>query len=584
MVTVSEVREKYINFFIGKNHKVIPPAPIVPKDDPTTLFTSSGMQQLVPYLMGKAHPLGKRLVNSQPSVRLGDIDLVGDLSHLTFFEMLGNWSLGDYFKKEQLPYFFEFLTKELGFDKEKLFVTYFKGGKYIPEDIETMSIWKKLGVKDSHIFGYGVEKNWWSRCGIPDEMSVGEIGGTDSEVFYDFGVSHDRKFGEDCHPNCDCGRFMEIGNSVFMEYVKKEDGTFGKLSQHNVDFGGGLERLTAAVNNTPDVFEIDVFKNIISEIESFSGNKYSDKDSTSSIRIMADHLRAAEFLISSGVIPSNKDQGYILRRLIRRFAVKMFGLTGGSSSIESLRKSSFVSAAVRDELGKFSLALDKGLKVLDKFIKDMDRTNKFSGDKAFLLYESYGFPVEVTDELVRQRGFIKGVDKKEFDKRKEHHIDTSRKLSKGLFKSGLADKSEETKKLHTATHLLHSALRKILGDTVVQKGSNITAERLRFDFSYERKLNEEELSRLEDLVNDVIQRKLDITCKDMSIEEAKKTGALALFGEKYGDKVTVYEVGDFSKELCAGPHIGNTGELGKFKILKQESIGSNVMRIKAVLQ
>ncbi|MFH1407741.1 MAG: alanine--tRNA ligase [Patescibacteria group bacterium] len=584
MVTVSEVREKYINFFVGKNHKIIPPAPIVPKDDPTTLFTSSGMQALVPYLMGKPHPLGKRLVNSQPVIRLGDIDLVGDFGHLTFFEMLGNWSLGDYFKKEQLAYFYEFLTKELGFEKERLFVTYFEGSRFIPKDEETILTWKKLGVKDDHIYGYSVEKNWWSRCGTPDEMSVGEIGGTDSEVFYDFGSSHNVAFGEKCHPNCDCGRFLEIGNSVFMEYIKKEDGTFEKLPQKNVDFGGGLERLTSAVNNTPDIFEIDVFQKIIQEIEKFSKKSYSDKSFAPAIRVMADHIRAAEFLISAGVVPSNKDQGYILRRLIRRFAVKMAGLTGSTSSLELLRKSSFVSNSVCEELKKFSLALDKGLKVLEKMVKETPSGNIFSGEKAFLLYESYGFPVEVTDELVRSRGFGKGVDTKEFLAQKECHIEASRKLSKGLFKSGLADKSEETKKLHTATHLLHSALRKVLGEDIAQKGSNVTAERLRFDFSYTRRLTDEEISKVEDMVNEIISKGLIVQCKEMSLKDAQESGALAFFGEKYSDRVTVYEMGDFSKELCAGPHAENTNELGIFKIIKQESVGSNTRRIKAILQ
>jgi len=582
MAAVSEVREKYINFFVGKNHKIVPPASIVPKDDPTTLFTSSGMQPLIPYLMGKPHPLGKRLVNSQPSIRLGDIELVGDTSHTTFFEMLGNWSLGDYFKKEQLGYFFEFLTKELGLKKEKLFVTYFNGSKSIPKDEEVILTWRKLGVSDDHIYGYSVEKNWWSRCGAPQEMPVGEIGGTDSEVFYDFGISHNPAFGKTCHPNCDCGRFMEIGNSVFMEYVKNGDGMFTKLPQSNVDFGGGLERITAAVNNTADIFKIDVFQEIIQKIESFTGKNYSENANVPAMRIMADHIRAAEFLIESGVVPSNRDQGYVLRRLIRRFAVKMFTLAG-MASLEKFRQSNLVHTTVKEELEKFSLALGKGFRVLDKMAKENSGA-VFSGEKAFLLYESYGFPVEVTDELVRQKGFIKGVDKKGFLERKSEHIKSSQKFSKGLFKGGLADKSEETKKLHTATHILHAVLRKVLRANISQKGSNITSERLRFDFSFNRKLTDAELLEVEKIVNEIIKSNVAVKCEEMSLEKAQKEGALAFFGEKYGNRVNVYSIGDFSKELCAGPHIKNTKELGKFKIIKQESVGSNVKRIKAVLE
>ncbi|MFH1565723.1 MAG: alanine--tRNA ligase [bacterium] len=588
MITASEVREKYLNFFLGKEHKIIPAFPIVPKDDPTTLFTSSGMQPLVPYLLGKSHPLGKRLVNSQPCIRLGDIELVGDISHTTFFEMLGNWSLGDYFKKEQILYFHEFLTKELGFEKEKLFVTYFEGDTLFPKDTETIDIWKSLGVSEDHIYGYSVKKNWWSRCGVPECMSVGEIGGVTSEVFYDFGIPHNKDFGEKCHPNCECGRFMEIGNSVFMEYVKNKSGTFDKLPQKNVDFGGGLERITASLNNTPDIFEIDVFSKIIKEIENFSGGKYSDDLNKVSIRIIADHLRASSFLIASGVIPSNKDQGYILRRLIRRAAIKAqdlnpnLKLTAFFSSITNVMGELGVAEVITKELDKFSQALDKGLKVLEKMMGENVKET-FSGEKAFLLYESYGFPVEVTDELVRSRGFIKGVDIKDFVIQKEEHANKSRKLAKGLFKSGLADKSEDTKKLHTATHLLHMALRKVLGEDVAQKGSNVTAERLRFDFAFDRKLTDEELSEVEGLVNGVIQEHLDIKCKEMTLEEAKREGALAFFGEKYSDVVTVYQIGDFSKELCAGPHVCNTKELGKFKIIKQESLGSSVKRIRAIL-
>ena len=587
MTTVSEVREKYINFFVGKDHRIIPSAPIVPKDDPTTLFTSSGMQQLVPYLMGRRHPLGRRLVNSQPCIRVEDINNVGNSRSLTYFEMLGNWSLGDYFKEEQLSYFYEFLTKELGLDKERIFVTYFEGNGAIPKDEETISIWRKLGVKDDHIYGYGVEKNWWSRCGEPKEMSVGEIGGPDSEVFYCFDISHSKISGGKCHPNCDCGCFVEMGNSVFMEYIKKEDGAFEKLPQRNVDFGGGLERLTAVANNKSDIFETDVFEELVKIISLDAGVSYgsSTKEKERLIRGISDHIRTSNALMSFGIEPSNKLQGYILRRIIRRAVFLQYLLTSDLNKrlaplYEDYLGSNF--AVFLQEEERFKSILERGIKKVNAIIeKGLKPDAKF----VFDLYQSEGFPPELSLEMLAKKGEgLKGNEVKELDSKLLSHRKLSQTASAGAFKSGLADRSEETKRLHTATHLLHAALRKVLGNSVVQKGSNITAERLRFDFSYDRKLTDEELSEVETLVNDVINRCSDVDCKEMSSESARKEGALALFGEKYGERVTLYSIGDFSKEVCAGPHVENTKELGRFKIIKQESVGSNVKRIKAVLR
>jgi len=568
----SEVREKYLKFFEKKGHKVIPAAPLVLQNDPTTLFTSSGMQPLVPYLMGDNHPEGKRLVDSQPSIRIQDIEEVGDNRHTTFFEMLGNWSLGDYFKENQLAWIWEFFTKELNLKPAKLYVSVFEGTADVPKDIESAKIWQKLGVPEDHIFYYGVSKNWWSRSGPPAQMPAGEIGGPDSEVFFEFtGVKHDKKFGKTCHPNCECGRFIEIGNSVFIQYKKLGSGGLEELPQKNVDFGGGLERITAATNNYPDVFEIDVFKSIIKNIEQVTNKTY--KGNESPMRIIADHLRAANALALDGVIPANKLQGYVMRRLIRRAVVKMKTLKGDINNNDF--KDLTDQESVIEEVGRFRKTLESGLREVEKVVK-------IDGKEAFNLYQTYGFPLEITEELFRQKG--QEINHQEFEEEFEKHKNLSRTASAGMFKGGLADHSEETTKLHTATHLLHESLRRVLGEHVSQRGSNITADRLRFDFSHTEKLSEEEIKKVEEMINEQVKKSLPVSFDVKNIKEAVGEGALAFFGEKYGENVKVYRIGDFSKEVCGGPHVSNTSELGHVRIIKEESAGSGVRRIYAKVE
>lgn len=572
MITSKEVKEKYLKFFEKRGHIIIPPAPLVLENDATTLFNSSGMQPLVPYLMGKKHELGTRLVDSQPAIRTIDIDEVGDNRHLTYFEMLGNWSLGDYFKEEQLSWIWEFLTKELGLPKEKLYVSLFEGNDSVPEDTESFNIWKKLEVPEDHIFEYGVKKNWWSRSGTPEQMPKGEIGGPDSEIFFDFGeelkLHEESEFkDEKCHPNCDCGRFLEIGNSVFIQYKKNADGSLEELPQKNVDFGGGLERIVAAVNNTPDIFRTDIYWPTIEKMQKVFNKKYEGNERD--FRIVADHLRASEALINAGVVPSNKMHGYILRRLIRRMATKFTDL---DKIIDN--------PVILEELKKFKVSLDKGL-------KEINKVNEITGKIAFDLYQSYGFPLELTVELFKDKG--QKVDLEEFRKEFEKHKDASKSLSTGIFKGGLEDHSEETTRLHTATHLLHASLRKILGDSVSQKGSHITHERLRFDFSYPDKLTDEQVEKVIDLINQKINEGLEVTFIETTPDEAIKTGALHFFAEKYGEKVKMYSIGNagsetsserlFSREICGGPHVTNTKLVGDVRMIKQEKIGSGIIRI-----
>ena len=563
-MTSNEIREKYLKFFISspRAHREIVPAPLVLEGDPTTLFTSAGMQPLIPYLKGKGHPKGKRLVDSQPSIRLQDIEEVGDNRHITYFEMLGNWSLGDYFKKEQIPWIFEFFTKELNLPKEKLWVSVFEGYKNIPKDEESFVIWKKLGIPESRIFFYGVKNNWWNR-GEPFDMPVGEIGGPDSEIFFDFGLSHNPEYGRKCHPNCNCGRFLEIGNSVFMQYVKNADGSLSELSQKNVDFGGGLERITAAVNRDPDIFKIDIYQPQIKALEIIAGKKYGEgKAETKGFRVIADHLRAASVIAKEGVVPGNKLQGYILRRLIRRAGVKMHKLQISASDLK-------ISGTIGDEINKFEKILASGT-----------RLARNMNIKPFDLYQSYGIPLEITQEIFALQGRkITDKDRKEFEKEFNKHRESSRTASAGMFKGGLADTSEEVTKLHTTTHLLHASLRKVLDEGVSQKGSNITAERLRFDFSYPRKLTDEELTQAEDLINLQIAKDLPVSFKTMGLEAAIKLGALHFFAEKYGKQVKVYSIGDFSKEVCGGPHVTRTGKIGRVRIIKQEKTGADLIRI-----
>jgi alanyl-tRNA synthetase len=560
------------------------------------------MQQLVPYLKGEKHPEGKRLVDSQPSLRLQDIEEIGDNRHTTFFEMLGNWSLGDYFKKEQLPWVWEFFTKELKLDPERLHVSVFEGNDEVPKDTESEEIWKSLGLSETHIHFYGADKNWWSRAGAPDKMPVGEIGGPDSEIFYEFEeVPHDPNYGKFCHPNCDCGKFLEIGNSVFMQYEKTKDGKLVELPQKNVDFGGGLERIAAAAIGSPDVFKIDMFSEIINKLEKEIGINYgAEAEKDRSFRIIADHLRASCNLLAEGVVPGNKLHGYILRRLIRRamfhFHLLGSGISGSAVAhiAESLRRFypninknwELVSENLSAEATRFELALKRGLARLTSAVA---KGEKIDGQFAFDLYQTEGFPLDLTIEILKQNGMkFTAEEKNAFESEFEKHKNLSRTSSAGMFKGGLAEAGEITTKLHTATHLLHAALRQVLGEHVGQKGSHITSERLRFDFSHPQKLTDEEIKKVEDMINLKIKEDLPVSFSEMSLKEAVDLGAMHFFAEKYGQKVKVYTIGGpkgdwFSKEVCGGPHVTHTGIIGSVNIIKQEKIGSGIIRIYASL-
>ncbi len=616
--TVSEVRQKYLEFFKSKGHVIVPSSSLVPENDPTTLFTGSGMQPMVPYLLGEKHPAGKRIADSQKCFRSQDIEEVGDNRHTTFFEMLGNWSLGDYWKQEQLSWIFAFLTKEVGIPKEKLSVTCFEGDEKlgIPRDTESAEIWESLGIPKGRIHFYGAKKNWWSRAGVPENMPVGEPGGADSEIFYEFTeILHDPAFGERCHPNCDCGRFMEIGNSVFMEYRKTETG-FEKLPQRNVDFGGGLERITAASNDDFDVFKIDIFAKVIDFLEHVSGKNYSEDPQ--SFRIIADHTRAVTFAVADGIAPSKSDRGSLIRKMFKRVFKRMTILNIDTVSMgqvirilgefypelqPNLAHILEVKAEERKLFGETEIRNNKLLEAFDKYLKGQgkspmkvtaikpdgsyDFSHPFiSAEEAFKLYATYGISVEDIEFFASQRKYV--LNKEGLNDEIAKH----RKISQGgiekKFKGGLADTSEKSVKYHTATHLLHQALRDVLGDEVGQKGSNITPERLRFDFSFGRKMTDEEKKKVEDMVNAKIQAKLPMQRVVMPRAEAEKSGALHFFGEKYGDEVSVYFIGDslstaYSKEFCGGPHVTNTGVLGTFKIQKEEAVSAGVRRIKAVL-
>lgn len=599
MFSHKKLREDFSKFFEEKNHKLVPAIPLVPQNDPTTLFTGSGMQQLVPYLLGEIHPLGKRLYNIQPCFRSQDILEIGDNRHTTFFEMMGNWSLGDYFKKEQLRWFWQFLTEVLGFDKKRLYVTVFAGDQKnnLASDEESKKIWLDLGVEESHIFSYGPEKNWWSRAGVPDNMPEGEPGGPDSEVFYDFGEElrlHENSSFKDqkCHPNCDCGRFMEIGNSVFMQFKKTSSG-FQELPSKNVDFGGGLERILAALNNNPDVFLTDVYLPIIKSLEKTLFKSYEKEDDKRKMRVIADHLKGAVFLIKTGVYPSNKERGYYLRRLLRRITVKTYQLKGKTVEAKDLfaaveeivniyqgiyfesKDLDEIKNVVKDEIDRFNKTLNKGLQILSKIEKP-------DGKQVFDLYQSYGFPKELTEELLKEKGL--NFDQKQFDEEFEKHRQLSRTASAGMFKGGLADHSEKTLRYHTATHLLHQALFDVLGESVRQEGSHITGERLRFDFFSSVKPSDNDIQRIEAIVNEKINQGLNVNFVLMPKNEAYKIGAKSFFREKYPDTVKVYYIGEsidnaYSKEFCGGPHVKNTKEIGKIKIYKFEKIGANIYRI-----
>ncbi|MDA1169111.1 MAG: alanine--tRNA ligase [bacterium] len=618
--TLSEIREKYLAFFAAKNHAVIPSASLVPENDPTTLFTGSGMQPMLPYLLGQKHPMGNRIADSQKSFRAGDIEDVGDNRHTTFFEMLGNWSFGDYFQEEQLSWIFEFLTEQIHLDPARIYVTAFSGDEDngLPQDNVAVLIWKRLfqekgidakeinvvseenaakvGMHAERIFLYGA-KNWWSRAGAPANMPLGEPGGPDSEMFYEFPlVLHDQKFGEHCHPNCDCGRFIEIGNSVFMQYIKVADKKFEPLPNKNIDFGGGLERIAMAAQNTNDIISLDVFQSIVGVLEKLSGTTYADPIFTYSYRVLADHMRASVFLIGDGVVPTNSDQGYFVRRLLRR-AVRHWDKLGiQDESIVSLvnpildyykdaypqtfTKKETITQEISREEEKFRKTLKEGLKIFEKIIKT--NTSKISGTDTFNLLQSYGFPLEITLELAKERGI--DVDVADFQEKLLQHQHLSRTGAEQKFKGGLKDHSDMSVKYHTATHLLHKALKIVLGDHVEQKGSNITSERLRFDFSHPDKMTQEDIKKTEEIINSQIQNDLLVTRAEMSVEQAKEKGALGLFEHKYGDKVSVYSVGEFSCEICGGPHVEKTGTLGTFKITKEESASAGIRRIKAVLE
>lgn len=636
-MTAQEIRKKYLDFFKAKNHTVIPRANLVPQNDPTTLFTGSGMQPLVPYLLGEKHPQGTRLVNSQTCFRAEDMDEVGDNRHTTFFEMLGNWSLGDYFKEEQLGWFFEFLTDVVGLDPSKLYVTCFIGDQQtsVPKDTESAQIWKKLfatknieakeieigseadgyqkGMQDGRIFYYDASKNWWSRVGQPANMGNGEPGGPDSEVFYDFGSLHDEKWGKLCHPNCDCGRFLEIGNSVFMAYKKTSQG-FEKLPKPNVDFGGGLERITTASINSPDVFKISLLKPIIEGLEKISSKNYENH--TESMRVIADHLRAAVFLATDGVMPSNKEQGYVLRRLLRRAIRFAFDL-GIEQDLcakvapiitelyapdfpEVSNQSKEIVEAFSREEKLFRQTLRHGLREFDKLLmlkesktgEKISDEHELTGEILFQLYDTHGFPVELSREEAFKQGIpITENADKVFQELLEEQRKRSQTTSTGTFKGGLADHSEQVTKYHTATHLMYQALKDVLGKHVVQRGSNITSERLRFDFSHSEKVTPDQLGQIEDIVNQKIAEDLPVSWQEEETAEALKTASGA-FGDKYGAKVKVYTIGDsakpFSREICGGPHVEHSGVIGEggkeFKIVKEEASSAGVRRIKAILQ
>lgn len=580
-----EIRNKYLNFFKEHGHTIIPSAPLIPENDPSVLFTTAGMQPLVPYLLGEKHPSGTRLTDYQKCVRTNDIEEVGDNRHLTYFEMLGNWSLGDYFKEESIQMSFDFLTKELQIPVEKLSVTVFAGDEDCPRDTVAAECWKKAGILDGHIYYYGKDDNWWI---------AGEEGpcGPDTEMFYDTGKP---ACGPDCQPSCDCGKYVEIWNNVFMEYFKDKDGNYSKLSQRNVDTGLGLERMTMLLQGKETPFDTELFKPVMDKLL-----ELQKIDNIESRRIIAEHLRSSMMIISDGGRPSNVDRGYILRRLIRRMVRHMNKLQINLDEISTLidinvenlkemypeleKNAETIKNVIIEEKDKFVKTLAHGEK---EFEKEMNRAKqsgkyKIEGNVVFKLYDTYGFPPEVTSELAKENGMT--VDMKEFDELFKAHQEKSRLGSEQKFKGGLAEQNDTTIAYHTATHLLNAALKVVLGPETHQRGSNITTERMRFDFNCDHKLTDEEKQKAEDLVNEWIKEALPVTVEEMSKAEAVKSGAECMFIEKYPDIVTVYSIGNVSKELCGGPHVKNTSEIGKFKIKKEEASSAGVRRIKAVIE
>ena len=580
-----EIRNKYLNFFKEHGHTVIPSAPLIPENDPSVLFTTAGMQPLVPYLLGEKHPLGTRLTDYQKCVRTNDIEEVGDNRHLTYFEMLGNWSLGDYFKEESIQMSFDFLTKELQIPVEKLSVTVFAGDEDCPRDVIAAECWKKAGILDGHIYYYGKDDNWWI---------AGQEGpcGPDTEMFYDTGKP---ACGPDCQPSCDCGKYVEIWNNVFMEYFKDKDGNYSKLKQRNVDTGLGLERMTMLLQGKETPFDTEIFKPVMDKLV-----ELQKVDNIESRRIIAEHLRSSMMIISDGGRPSNVDRGYVLRRLIRRMVrhmnklqinldeistlidINVDNLKGMYPELESNQE--IIKNVIIEEKNKFVKTLAHGEK---EFQKEMNKTkeagkDKIAGNVVFKLYDTYGFPPEVTAELAKENDMT--VDMDEFDKLFKEHQEKSRMGSEQKFKGGLAEQNEITIAYHTATHLLNAALKQVLGPDTHQRGSNITVDRMRFDFNCDHKMTDEEKQKTEDLVNQWIKEAIPVTVEEMTKDEAVKSGAECMFIEKYPDRVTVYSIGDVSKELCGGPHVKNTSELGTFKIKKEEASSAGIRRIKAILE
>ncbi len=580
-----EIRNKYLNFFKEHGHKVIPSAPLIPENDPSVLFTTAGMQPLVPYLLGEKHPEGKRLTDYQKCLRTTDIDEVGDNRHLTFFEMLGNWSLGDYFKDEAIAMSYEFLTKHLGIDPEKLSVTCFAGDKDAPRDNVSAEAWKKAGIPEERIYFYGKDNNWWI---------AGEEGpcGPDTEMFLDTGKP---ACSPNCDPSCNCGKYVEIWNNVFMEYYKSKDGSISKLKQQNVDTGLGLERMAMLLQGKETPFDTELFLPVMEKLK-----ELAKVDNIESRRIVAEHLRSSIMVISDGGRPSNIDRGYVLRRLIRRMTRHLNKLQIDLNKLDELidlyidtlkemypelqENKEIIKKTIIEEKDKFIRTLSHGEREFEKVVNKLKQENKnlIDGYTIFKLYETYGFPPEITSDLAKEKGFT--IDNAEFDKLFREHQEKSRLGSEQKFKGGLAEQNEQTTKYHTATHLLHKSLQIVLGEHAKQNGSNITVERLRFDFTHPEKMTPEQIKQVEDLVNEQIKRDLKVTCEEMTLAEAKASGATGLFENKYGEKVKVYTIGDFSKEICGGPHVTHTGELGHFKIIKEESSSAGVRRIKAILE
>ena len=580
-----EIRNKYLNFFKNHGHKVIPSAPLIPENDPSVLFTTAGMQPLVPYLLGEKHPEGKRLTDYQKCLRTNDIDEVGDNRHLTYFEMLGNWSLGDYFKEESIAMSYEFLTKELGIPAEKLSVTCFAGDEDAPRDTLTAECWKKAGIPDERIYFYGKDDNWWI---------AGEEGpcGPDTEMFYDTGKE---PCSDDCQPSCDCGKYVEIWNNVFMEYYKSKDGTYSKLKQHNVDTGLGLERMAMLLQGKQTPFDTELFAPVMEKLA-----QLAKADSIESRRIVAEHLRASMMVICDGGRPSNVDRGYVLRKLIRRMSRHLNKLQIDLNELAGLidlnidilkdmypdleKNRDTIKQVIIEEKDKFMKTLSHGEKEFNKAAQRAKQENKnvIDGQTIFKLYETYGFPPEITADLAAEQGFK--IDLTEFDKLFKEHQEKSRIGSEQKFKGGLAEQNEITTAYHTATHLLNAALKVVISKDIHQKGSNITSDRMRFDFSCDHKLTDEEKQKVEDLINEWIKQDLPVKVETMKKEDAVKSGAECMFIEKYPDEVTVYTIGDVSKEICGGPHVKHTGELGHFKIKKEEASSAGVRRIKAILE